>query len=224
MTAPRQGLAAAIGISFISLALGCAPVRYTEAFSPDVPVLRVELDVDKGSVVLSPGDSVRVERAVRGADGAVELSHTVDPDGTLRIEARCPGFWPCGVDTRLTLPPELPVHVTLGSGDLWATGLEDLRLDIARGEANVEVQRRLVAMVGTGNVRAWLASETDASIAVGRGDVTVVVPPGPYALDLSARRRVVSNVDPDADARGQLLVVAPSGSVEVSGGQRVASR
>jgi hypothetical protein len=220
MTALRRVVSAS---SFCQV-FGCAPVRYTEAFSPDVPVQRVELHVDRGSVVLAQGDVVRVERSIRGPDGAVELSHDIDQEGTLHIEARCPGLWPCGVDTRLTLPAELPISVTLGAGDLWATGLDDLRIDLAQGQANVEVRRRLVVTVGAGDVRAWLDHDTVARITVGRGDVSVVVPPGPYALDLSARRRLVNNVDPDDDAVGRLQVVAPSGSVEVTGGQRIASR
>lgn len=205
-------------------ACACVPVRYTEAFVPDAPVARVVLEVESGRVEIVPGGSVRVERAVRGPAGAAVLAHHLSQDGTLTVEARCPGVLPCGVDTRLSVPAGVPVAVTVDHGDVWVTGLDELALDIADGDADVEVGQRLVASVGTGSVRAWLGTATQARVAVGQGDVDVQVPASSYGLDLTARTRDVEGVLPDGQADGQLEVIAPAGRARVRGGRSVARR
>lgn len=208
----------------LGTAAACVPVRYTEAFVPEGEVTRVVVEIETGDLEIVPAEAVRVERAVRGPEGAAELQHSLERDGSLMITARCPGVLPCGVDTRLAVPAHVPVVLTIGEGEVWATGLDDLQLDIAEGDADVEVRGRFVATVGSGDVRAWLGPASDARVAVGRGDVDVVVPPGAYALDLTARSRDVEGVTPDGDAPGQLEVVAPSGRARVRGGQGVARR
>lgn len=206
------------------MAAGCAPVRYTEVFAPEGDVARVVFEAERGDVEVVPGKAVRVERTVRGPEGAVSLEHSVGPDGTLVLSARCTSVLPCAVDTRLALPPQLPVWLTVGEGEVWTTGIDDLQLDLTLGDADVEVRGRLVATVGSGDVRAWLGPTSDARIAVGRGDVEVVLPAGAYGLDLTARTQDVEGVATRADAPGQLEVVAPSGRVHVRGGLGVAQR
>jgi len=206
------------------VASACVPVRYTEAFVPDAPVVRVVLEVERGSVEVVPGGSVRVERAVRGPAGAAALAHHLSPDGTLTVEAGCPGVLPCGVDTRLSVPPSVPVAVAVDRGDVWVTGLEELQLDIADGDADVEVGQRLVASLGTGSIRAWLGASTHARVAVGQGNVDVQVPASSYDLDLTARTRDVEGVLPDGQADGHLEVIAPAGRARVRGGRSVARR
>jgi hypothetical protein len=217
------GLVLGAGL-MVGATTGCVPVRYTEAFTPDEPVTRVRITLERGSVTLVPADTLRVERAVRGAQGSVELASSVDGDGVLALQAACPTLLPCGVDTRIALPPDVPVTVSLGAGEVWATGVDDLRVDVADGDVDVEVRERLVVSVGTGSVRAWLGGDTDASVTVARGSVDVVVPPGPYALDVSGSDRTISGVTPDDDAPGRLQVVAPAGPVSVRGAQGVARR
>jgi len=211
-------------LAAMGMGAACVPVRYTEVFTPEGEVSRVVIEVEHGGVEVVPADVVRVERAVRGPEGAATLEHHLARDGTLTLTARCPGLLPCGVDTRLALPPEVPVALTIGEGEVWATGVDDLQLDLTEGDANVEVRERFVATVGSGDVRVFLGPASDARIAVGRGDVEVVVPAGSYALDLTARNRDIEGVTPDDDAPGQLQVVAPSGRARVRGGQGVARR
>ena len=141
-----------------------------------------------------------------------------------RLHAACPGMLPCGVDTRLAVPASVPVSITLAEGDVWVTGLDELRLDLADGSADVEVDGRLVASVGAGSVRAWLGADTQASVAVGRGDVDVVVASVTHGLDLSARSRDVVGIIPDDAAAGRLEIMAPAGHARVRGGRGVARR
>lgn len=225
-TTSRLGGACAIGMAgFIGTAgAGCAQIRYTEVFIPDHEVRRVLVDVEDGDVEVVPAGSVRVERAVRGPEGVASLSHSLDADGTLRLHAACPGMLPCGVDTRLAVPASVPVSITLAEGDVWVTGLDELRLDLADGSADVEVDGRLVASVGAGSVRAWLGADTQASVAVGRGDVDVVVASVTHGLDLSARSRDVVGIIPDDAAVGRLEIMAPAGHARVRGGRGVARR
>ena len=131
-------------LAAMGMAAGCVPVRYTEVFSPEGEVSRVVVEVEHGRVEIVPADAVRVERAVRGPEGAATLEHRLERDGTLMLTARCPGLLPCGVDTRLALPPEVPVSLTIGEGEVWATGVDDLRLDLA------EADREFLAEIAAG--------------------------------------------------------------------------
>jgi hypothetical protein len=212
-----------IGIGLALTAMGCANVRYVETFVPEGSVERVVVRSDAGSVELTPADQLRVERAIRAPEGSLQLSHAVD-DGVLVLEARCRALLPCAVDVHVSVPEGIPVDVDLGSGEVWATGLrEPLTVRVGDGTADMDVTGSLVATVGSGDVRASLPSDAVAHIAVGDGNIAVVVPPGRYDVDASAARVELRGVESDPGAPGRLELVAPAGSATVTGAGQVAS-
>jgi len=214
---PAVSLAATLSVS------ACNNVRYNEAFYPEGNVGTVVLRIDEGVVDLVPGHRLRVERAVRAAEGTLTLSHHVD-DGVLVIEARCRTFIQCPVDTEVAVPEGVDVQVELGRGEVWATGIATLGIELRDGTADVETTGTLNVQVGSGSVRAQAPRDANLKIAVGDGDIDVQVAPGPWLVDATAARLQVTGVTPDDHATGRLELVAPSGSVTVTGRDRIASR
>ena len=124
----RQALLAA---SLTTTVIGCETARYTEAFEPTGEITRVVIRSDSGAVELVSGSELRVERTIRAPEGALSLSHQVElnDDGsgeTLVLEARCTPLIPCAVDMRVEVPAGIPVEVTLGTGDVWASDISAL--------------------------------------------------------------------------------------------------
>lgn len=204
-------------------AVGCTQVRYTEAFAPDGDIRRVVVQSDAGLVELVEADELRVQRAIRAPEAALSLSHHV-ADGTLYLEAHCVRMLPCAVDTRVEIPAGLAVEVDLGSGELWATGISSLTLELDSGMADVELSGDLTASIGTGSIHARLASESRARVGVGRGDIEVDVPSGAWSVQAETARLRLVDLEPVADGLGHLELTAPAGTVTVRGTAGVASR
>ena len=203
--------------------VGCDNVRYVEAFAFNEDVESVRIVADAGSVEVTRGDAVRVERAIRAPSRALELEHSL-VDGELLLVARCTSLIPCAVDTRLDVPADVPIQVELGDGDVWVTGVDSLDLALGEGTADVDVNGRVVAQVGAGELRGRLGAGGVARVTVGSGDIDLQVPGGPWQLDVTAGTLEVRGVQPDDDAIGDLDLLAPAGTVRLTGGEPVAAR
>lgn len=203
--------------------LACTQVRYTEAFSPEGQVDRIVVLADAGLVELVAGDSLRVERAIRAPEAALTLGHHVQ-DGTLYLEAHCARLLPCAVDTHVEVPAGVPVRVDLGRGEVWATGISRLDLELDQGAADVEVLGDLVASIGSGGIRARLGAGGSGRVGVGDGDIEVEVPQGAWTVDADTARLQLHDLEPVGDGTGHLELTAPAGSVTVRGTAGVALR
>lgn len=210
MPSPRQPV-----LSLILFLAACAQLRYAEVLEPVGRVDRVEIRVDAGVVDIAVGERLRVERGARGPEAALDLSHQIE-DGVLVLEARCATLVPCGVDTTLTVPPGVEVAVWMGQGEVWATGLEVLSLDLGEGTVDVEASRRLDARVGAGAVRATLGAEATGRVSVADGDLDVLVPGGPWRVEAEGATVDLKGVD-EGEGPGQLELLAPAGAVRVRG-------
>lgn len=210
-------------------AVGCENARYTEAFYPDGDVQRVVIRSDAGSVELLSGSRLRVERTIRAPEGALDLSHqilTTDAgEEVLVLEAACRPILPCAVDMSITLPPDVPVEVSLDQGEIWASGIAELSVDLRRGSLDADITGPLQARIGTGDVEADLPAGADATVAVGRGDISLGIPAGAWQLAVDAYERVIDSAISvsGVDSAGSIELVAPSGMVRVSPRSTVAA-
>ncbi len=225
---PRSTRAAWFGLVALGLPLlaniACTSVRYTEAFEPEGEVTRVIVHSDAGLVEVVSGDELRVERAIRAPEAALRLSHDI-VDGILMIEAHCTTVLPCAVDTRVTIPHAVPVEIDLGVGEVWATGVTDLQLELDEGSADVDITGKLVASVGSGSIRARVADEQRARVGVGRGDIHVEVPTkSEWRVDAHTGKVELIDLDSVADAVGVLDLTAPAGTITVRRSGGFASR
>ena len=217
---PAVAVGAAAVLALVSSGCGQSVV---DAFAPDGEIDKVVVDVDAGSVELVPAKTLRVERTVRGSRRNLHLSHTLQ-GGVLTLSGRCVTVLPCALDVRVDLPPGIGAAVELGDGEVWATAVPELDLRLGSGTANVDVLGRLTAQVGAGVLEGSLATDAHARATVGRGDIDLRVPSGPWRLDIAAEDLVIQGVQPDEQALGTLELVAPAGTVRITGSHPVAVR
>ena len=83
---------------------------------------------------------------------------------------------------------------------------------------------RLTAQVGAGTLAGVLASDAHARVTVGRGDIDLRVPAGPWRLDVAAQELAIHGVQPDDQAVGTLELVAPAGTARITGTHPVAAK
>ncbi|MFI1647091.1 hypothetical protein ACH4XT_09120 [Streptomyces avidinii] len=111
---------------------------------------------------------------------------------TLRLTPHCPGedFWPlagagCSVRLAVTVPVDLPVKVTAGSGRVALSGLGgtvDMEVDSGRVDL-VGLRGPLRATVGSGRLQATGLSTPRADIRVGSGRAVATFVTPPDAVD-----------------------------------------
>ena len=221
--AVSRRLLPALLLGAAGLTVACAQIRYTEAFYPDGPVTRIELTSDAGVLELVSGDRVRVERAIRGPEGTLQLSHQV-VGGVLTLEARCTTLVPCAVDTTIQVPAGVEVVASVGSGEVWATGIGALQLDLGQGDADLDVSGPLEVRVGSGDVHAHVPSGSEAHVTVADGDIEMEVRAGAWRVTASAPDVQIQGVEERDDARGRLDLVAPAGRIVVQASEDLADR
>ena len=209
------------------LTSACETTRYTEGFNPQGNITRIVMKIDSGTVELIEGDSLRVERTIRGAEGALELSHRIEyvseDSETLSLLAECISVLPCSVDTRIVVPAGVPVDVELARGEVWATGIDGLSLELDRGSADLDIRGPLTAHIGNGSLIATLPAAASARIAVGHGDIALQIPAGTWRVDATTAHLVVDEqIVPSSSALGELELVAPGGSVTLYTSQALA--
>lgn len=210
-------------LALLALGGGCTHVRYREAFQPEGAVEHIRVLVDSGRVELVAGETLRVERTIRSSELALHLSHEVR-DGVLELQARCQRLLPCAVDTRIEVPAGVSVELDLGQGEVWASGVGSVRVELDEGLADLDLTGNLDASVGQGEVRARLERGAQARIGVGQGDIRVEVPSGPWDIQAIAERLDTSQVSVVSNVKGRLDLVAPAGSILVTGTADLARR
>jgi hypothetical protein len=181
---------------------------------PAEAVDEVTIRVDIGIVEIVPGRTLRVEQVLRAPKGAVVRSERV-VDGHLQVEARCKSPVFCSVDTRIRLPVGTSISVDLHRGEVWATGVGDLDIELGTGSLDLEVTGAVRGRVGQGQIRVETAADQLVRLAVGQGDIDLTVPRSPWRVDIQAADTQLAGVNRSRNARGALELTAPSGVVRV---------
>jgi len=200
---------------------GCERARHSEALVPGDDVDVLTLSGHAGTVELLAGDELRIERTVRGPEASLAGKHSLGhhlEGGQLSLTASCQPFIPCTVETRVEVPAGVEVHVVLGRGEVWATGVDDLAIDLGTGTVDLDGEGGGTARLGSGVLRATLRDITQARLAVADGDIFVAVDPtAPWAVETTGADVEMSGFAADPTAISRLELVAPSGRVRVRG-------
>ncbi|MFC9295476.1 hypothetical protein ACFTWH_04895 [Streptomyces sp. NPDC057011] len=153
------------------------------------PVTALEIVGGAANVIVTPRADhevgYRAELSWSLKAPAIEESWLGD---TLRVTPHCPGAgnWliagaGCSVRLWVTVPVDVPVRVTAGSGQVYLSGLGGaVDADIGSGRINLTAVRGpLRAKVGSGSLVATGLTATDADIRVGSGRAaaTFLTPP-----------------------------------------------
>ena len=229
------------------LLCGCAPLddavnldRVVQVFQPPA---RVEVWVDAGHVTVQVGPTTQVERRLRWQGDVPPTSGVRRVGGTLVVDGTCPArAVGCAVDVDLVLPADAVLEVFTGAGDVAVSGLSDdvfadtgagfVDLDALAGRVDVHTARGDVQGTGLGGATIQARADDGAVDLVldappetedlsGAGDVTLGVPAGAYALDLSAPagRVLLSAVQADDAAPNEIVAVSGSGDVRITGSE-----
>jgi hypothetical protein len=192
-------------------------------------VARVELRVESGSVTVVGGNAtpqVRVRREEASAFGRAPAEHRSLTGRALRLTSSCPRVvvGDCSASYRLTVPDDVDVDVTTGSGRVRLAGFHG-SATIHTDSGDVKVAAfcgfRLAAATGSGRIQAVAAcAPKSLELSSVSGDADAVVPPGRYRVTASSntgRRRVAGLLSSRA-ARFRIDVRSRSGDVTVEGG------
>jgi hypothetical protein len=188
----------------IDLDLGAADVELAGSGAQAVELRRLER--------FSFGRGVRETRSVIGR--------------RLVIRSRCADdvLGGCHVVYRITVPENVPVDLTTGSGSVRLGSLRSSAV-VTTGSGAITADAfcgySLRALSDSGAVRALAECSPDRlELRSGSGNVSAVVPPGRYRVDaqsVSGRRRVRGLTVAD-DAPFQVQALSTSGDVAVEGG------
>ena len=197
-----------------SQSAGCGEVRYRDTITADQPVRRVVIQGDMGIVELVPASATKVDYAVRAPEGAALIQYT-EFDGVLQVSARCRTPILCAVDAEVHIPDGVPVEVELDRGEVWATGIGNIDVSVGEGEVDIETSGRSTVQVGSGAARVVSTNTDQLRVAVGQGDIEVLVSPEKWNIDIVAASESLKGVTHDEDALGAMELVAPAGLVSV---------
>jgi len=208
-------------------------------------VSRVVLDSNAGDAAVTGGPDGQVtigRTTVSSIGAAVQVDQRWDGD-VLRIRARCPeggvaGIGDCSAGFEIEVPTDAAVELSTEAGALSVTGITgDVRLRSTAGDVELsELGGALHVRTQFGDVGGddLAADRTDIEVQAGdarldyvaaprevravtsAGDVSVLVPTGPYAVvarSQSQEARVGFTPDPDAEAT--ITATAEAGSVEI---------
>ena len=220
-SAPRLPLRFWAALALFGVA--CASMKYTEILRPPEEIRRVMIDSEVGDLRVQNGPSLEVRREIRGLEAALNLSERIEGD-TLTLTARCLPLLPCGVDLNLSVPEGVDVVARVGRGDVVASGLDRLELDLGAGAADLSVREALVARVGQGSLSASAPASATVRGAVADGDATLETAPGERPLRLSARQVELQGVAAAERGGGAVELVAPAGTARVIGVTTLADR
>lgn len=184
----------------------------------DEPVDRIVVDVTAGDLaVIGREGLVELSGAFGGASGGPISGEVFD--GELVVSYTC-NF--CGGQLTVTAPPNTSLDLVLGAGDLDVQEMTgELVASLVAGEATVlrHGAGSVVVTVEAGAVEASFV-EPPASLfsTVSTGNIDVLLPAGPYALDLEADGQLT--VDPalldDVTSEHDVVLRALAGSVRVT--------
>ena len=233
------------GVGAVSLAQAVRPPTTTdEAFTLDPGSSMLEVDVDRGQVLLTAGtgDRLQVRRTVNAAGRAPTVEERADANGAI-LKSRCPARSgrACSIRYEIAVPAGYVIDVAANTGRVEAHGLtvEKLQIEGSSGSSHLEdltgsveihslsgsiTGSRLglsefVARMGSGGTSVDFAAPPERVTATaGSGAVTIRLPAGdgPYRVSAhSGSGEEDVQVPTDPAASRHIDVSSSSGDVAV---------
>ncbi|GLY18832.1 hypothetical protein LWF15_19365 [Kineosporia rhizophila] len=210
------------------------------------PVSKVVVDSNAGDAVVAvgPAGQVTLGRSTVSSFGATPEIEQRWEGEVLRVRARCPeggvaGIGDCSAEFVLTVPADVDVDLRTEAGTLSVTGVTgDVRAESSAGDIELDgLGGSIHARTQKGSIvgRDLEAARTDVEAQAGdaqlhyhaaprqvravtsAGDVSVLVPAGPYAVVArSQSQETTVGFTPDPDAGSTITATAEAGRVEVA--------
>jgi len=233
------------GVGAVSLAQAVRPPTTTDdAFTLDPGSSMLEVDIDRGQVLLTAGtgDRLLVRRTVRAAGRAPTVEERADASGA-SLRSRCPALSgrACSIRYEIAVPAGYVIDVAANSGRVEVYGLtvEKLEIEGSSGtshlediQGSVEIHSvsgsitgtrlglgEFVARVGSGRTSVDFALPPERVTATtSSGGVTIRLPAGDGPYQVSARSgsgKEDVQVPTDPAASRHIDVSSSSGDVAV---------
>jgi hypothetical protein len=214
-------LATACGLAFPAMAADRC--EHSRSESPELDlngVTRVVVGINADKLTVTPGaPSLSIKHCASTAERLAESRMTVERRGeelhiaSPFVSVSIYGLFGTDVYTRreisLSLPADLPISLTVGSGDATLTGLSRIGVDVGSGDVDLRQVGRVEGDVGSGDLVVDGAAAV--SVEVGSGDAVLKRVQG-------AVRASVGSGDVDLLDVGPITSLsAGSGSISVEG-------
>lgn len=201
-------LAAACAVAFPSMAADRCEHSRSEAPALDLSgVTQVRIDIGADELVVTAGaPKLSARHCASTPDRLANSAFKVERRGSeLLLSTSTASFanvnWFADSDylhreITLALPADLPLALSLGSGDAAMTGLSTIDIDLGSGDVTLRQVGRVRADIGSGDLR--VDGATSVSVAVGSGDAVLKRLQGEVRADVGAGDVEMHDVGPIA--------------------------
>lgn len=189
---------------------------------------RLHVDVTEGALEITAYDrsNIWIQRHVYAFEKTMEeVDYSVDEDAVAQVVFHCDGRATCFADHWLEIPTGMPVDVELGKGSVSLAAVDGpVTLDVTQGSVtgtdlaapSLELDGGRLAAV----TLAWpTATPTLVALTLDRADVSLTVPAGTYACDVSSDDGDVA-IDPaivcEDGADASLVIALGAGNVAIT--------
>lgn len=214
-------LATACVLAFPSMAADRCEHSRTETPALDLTgISRVVIEINADELTVTPGaPSLSIKHCASTAERAAESRMTVERRGDALhiaspfVSVSVYGLFGTDVYTRreigLSLPADLPISLTVGSGDAALTGLSRIGVDVGSGDVSLRQVGRVNGDVGSGDL--MVDGATAVAVDVGSGDAVLKRVQGEVRASVGSGDIEMADVGP----LGSLA--AGSGSIRAEG-------
>ena len=168
------------------------------------PVRRVVAETDIGDITVhraEPGQDLVIRRTTGWSFRRPE-TEVVNTAGVVTVTGRCNtaavSFGDCSVDLDITLPQEVAVQVSTGTGDIRADGVSgEFTANTGTGDVQLRDLRspQVNAATGTGDLMVTMVTAPESVLArTSTGDLRITVPDDGASYRVSARASVGDRV------------------------------
>ena len=207
------------GVGAVLLAPALRPSTTTnETFTLDPGSSMLEVDVDRGQVLLTAGtgDRVQVRRTVRAAVRAPQVEERADATGA-SLKSRCPALSgrACSIRYEIAVPLGFVIDVAAGTGRVEVHGLsvEKLQVEASSGSTHLEDVKGSVEIHSlSGSITGTGLGLNQFAARVGSGSTRVDFTLPPERITATTDSGAVTIRLPAGD--GPYRVAAHSGSGE----------
>ena len=201
-------LAAACAVAFPSMAADRCEHSRSESPTLDLAgVTTVRIDIGADELVVTAGaPTLAVRHCASTADRLASSELKIERRGSeLVLSTSSAAFsnfnWFADSDylhreITLALPADLPLALSLGSGDAAMTGLSSIDIDLGSGDVSLRQVGRVTADIGSGDLA--VDGATAVSVAVGSGDAVLRRVQGEVRADVGSGDVEMQDVGPIA--------------------------
>ena len=188
---------------------------------------RLDVEVTEGALEIAAYDrnNIWIQRHVYAFERTIEVAdYSVDEDEVAQIVFECDRRATCFADHWLEIPTGMPATIQLGEGSVSLVALDaPITIDIGSGPVFADALTTPSFELEGGRLAEvdleWVTAPMLVSVTIDQADVSVVLPAGTYACDVTSEDGDVE-LDPaivcEDGADASLVITVASGDIAVA--------